>query len=28
MTSEWMYGPGDNYLLTWDFFQVSQLVSR
>jgi hypothetical protein len=26
--SEWMYGPGDNYLLTWDYFQVSQLVSR
>jgi hypothetical protein len=27
-TSEWMYGPGDNYLLNWDFLQVSKLVSR
>ncbi len=26
--AEWMYGPGDNYLLSWDFFQVTQLVSR
>jgi EpsG family len=26
--SEWMYGPGDNYLLGWGFFQVTQLVSR
>jgi hypothetical protein len=27
-TSEWMYAPGDNYLLNWDFLQVSKLVSR
>jgi hypothetical protein len=26
--SEWLYGPGDNYLLSWDFFQVAQLVTR
>jgi hypothetical protein len=26
--SEWMYGPGNNYLLSWDYFQVTQLVSR
>jgi hypothetical protein len=26
--SEYMFGPGDNYLLSWDFFQVAQLVSR
>lgn len=26
--SEWMYGPGDNLLLGWGFFQVTQLVSR
>jgi hypothetical protein len=26
--AEWLYGPGDNYLLSWDFFQVAQLVSR
>jgi hypothetical protein len=27
-TSEWMYGPNDNNLLSWDFFQLAQLVSR
>lgn len=27
-TAEWMYGPGDNNLVNWDFFQVAQLVSR
>ena len=26
--AEWMYGPGDNHFLSWDFFQVAQLVSR
>jgi hypothetical protein len=26
--AEWVYGPGDNNLLSWDFFQVAQLVSR
>jgi hypothetical protein len=26
--SEWTYGPGDNYLLEWDYFEVAQLVSR
>ncbi len=26
--SEYMFGPGDNYLLSWDFFQVAQLISR
>jgi hypothetical protein len=27
-TAEWVYGPGDNNLVSWDFFQVAQLVSR
>jgi hypothetical protein len=27
-TSEWVYGPGDNNLVSWDFFQVAELVSR
>jgi EpsG family len=26
--SEWMYGPGNNSLLNWDFFQVAELVAR
>ena len=26
--AEWVYGPGDNNFLSWDFFQVAQLVSR
>ncbi|HMK86680.1 MAG TPA: EpsG family protein [Steroidobacteraceae bacterium] len=26
--SEWTYGPGNNSLLSWDFFEVAQLVSR
>lgn len=26
--SDFMYGPGDNHLLSWDFFQVAQLISR
>jgi hypothetical protein len=24
----WMYGPGDNYMLSWNYLQVTQLVSR
>jgi hypothetical protein len=27
-TAEWVYGPGDNNLVSWDFFQVAQLTSR
>lgn len=26
--SEWRYGPGDNYLLNWNFLQVFQLIGR
>jgi EpsG-like putative glucosyltransferase len=26
--AEWVYGPGNNNLLSWDFFEVAQLVSR
>jgi hypothetical protein len=26
--SEWQYGPGNNNLLSWDFFQVADLVDR
>jgi len=26
--SEWQYGPGNNNLLSWDFFEVAELVAR
>lgn len=26
--SEWQYGPGNNNLVSWDFFQVADLVGR
>jgi hypothetical protein len=26
--SEWTYGPGNNNLLSWDFFEVAELVAR